>query len=204
MLTVSADLSINDHSQHQPDYSDSALVQQCLKGDRQSFRHLYRRYQSKVRSTLYQLCGISALDDLVQEVFLRVWKGLPNLRETGKFSTWIYRITWNVATDKRREFAQQRFQLETLYSKDAIAQVSHLSQVTDFDLMYLHYQDLVQRGLAHLSLEHRSVLVLHDLEEVPQKEVAEILSIPVGTVKSRLFRARAALREFLQQEGVQL
>jgi RNA polymerase sigma-70 factor (ECF subfamily) len=70
--------------------------------------------------------------------------------------------------------------------------------------MQLHYQDLVQRGLAQLSFDHRTILVLHDLEEVPQKEVAEILGIPVGTVKSRLFHARAAMRQFLQKEGVQL
>jgi len=58
--------------------------------------------------------------------------------------------------------------------------------------------------LASLSADHRTILVLHDLEEVPQKEVAEILSIPVGTVKSRLFHARASMRQFLQKEGVQL
>ena len=69
--------------------------------------------------------------------------------------------------------------------------------------MQLHYQDLVQRGLTHLSFDHRTILVLHDLEEVPQKEIAEILEIPVGTVKSRLFHARAALRQFLQSQGVQ-
>ena len=72
------------------------------------------------------------------------------------------------------------------------------------DLMHLHYQDLVQRGLKNLSFDHRSILVLHDLESVPQKEIAEILEIPVGTVKSRLFHARAAMRQFLYQEGVQL
>jgi RNA polymerase sigma-70 factor (ECF subfamily) len=70
--------------------------------------------------------------------------------------------------------------------------------------MRLHYQDLVQRGLTQLSFDHRTILVLHDLEEVPQKEVAEILGIPIGTVKSRLFHARAAMRQFLQKEGVQL
>ena len=72
------------------------------------------------------------------------------------------------------------------------------------DVMHLHYQDLVQRGLNELSAAHWTVLVLHDLEEVPQKDIAEILEIPVGTVKSRLFHARAAVRKFLDHEGVQL
>lgn len=177
--------------------ADSYLIDRCLQGDRQSFRLLYQRYQPKVRSTLYQLCGSSCLDDLVQEVFLRVWKGLPQLRQANQFSTWLYRIAWNVASDRRRQFAI------------ANSQKQNLSQIlpslpADRSLENLHYQDLVCRGLEQLSFEHRSVLVMHDLEEVPQKEVAQILEIPVGTVKSRLFHARAAMRHFLQQEGVQL
>ena len=67
-----------------------------------------------------------------------------------------------------------------------------------------HYQDMVQRGLTQLTEEHRSVLVLHDLQDLRQKEIAQILDIPVGTVKSRLFHARATLRTFFEQEGVQL
>ncbi|MFB2967547.1 MULTISPECIES: sigma-70 family RNA polymerase sigma factor [Aerosakkonema] len=177
--------------------SDSYLAEQSILGDQQRFRQLYHRYHQKVRSTLYQLCGPSTLDDLVQEVFLRAWKGLPQLRQTSQFSTWLYRICWNVACDQRRKYAQQRTFDSKLNTKSS-------DQVPAPDLMQLHYQDLVQRGLAQLSLEHRAVIVLHDLEEVPQKEVAEILGIPVGTVKSRLFNARAAMRQFLQQQGVQL
>lgn len=192
--------------------SDRELISQCLQGQKHSYRQLYRRYQSSVRSTLYQLCGAAYLDDLVQEVFLRVWKGLPKFRQTSQFSTWLYRITWNVAADQRRQFAKanQQQQAIRLGMADAIAQSSPedsqtVSPSSDHsNLMRLHYQDLVQRGLATLSLEHRAVLVLHDLEDLPQKEVAKILAVPVGTVKSRLFHARAAMRQFLQQEGVQL
>jgi RNA polymerase sigma-70 factor (ECF subfamily) len=160
---------------------------------------LYQRHQHKVRSTLYQLCGSAVLDDLVQDVFLRAWKGLPQFRQTAQFSTWLYRIAWNVASDQRRGFSQTRDRLRQIGQLTEAAPTSDRS-----DLLHLHYQDLVQRGLAQLSLDHRAVLVLHDLEELPQKEIAEILAIPVGTVKSRLFHARAALRQFLQQEGVQL
>jgi len=178
------------------DRDDQQLVRQCLQGDTTSFRWLYRRHQQRVRSILYQLCDATSLDDLVQDVFLRAWKGLPKFRQTAQFSTWLYRIAWNVASDHRQAAAQSRTRLQVLSNHSAIQQEAP-------DVLHLHYQDLVQRGLAHLSLEHRAVLVLHDLEEVPQKEVAEILQIPVGTVKSRLFHARAAMRQFLQQQGVQ-
>ncbi|MDJ1177212.1 sigma-70 family RNA polymerase sigma factor [Roseofilum capinflatum] len=176
--------------------NDSQLVHQCLQGDPQSYRPLYRRYQLQVRSTLYQLCGPSHLDDLVQEVFLRAWKGLPKFRKTAKFSTWLYRITCNVASDERRQLAKQN---QLSLNVDLLS----VSEDTS-DLMQLHYQDLVRRGLEQLTWEHRTVLVLHDLEDLPQKEIAQVLQIPVGTVKSRLFHSRAAMRNFLEEQGVQL
>ncbi|BAY31841.1 RNA polymerase sigma-70 factor [Nostoc carneum NIES-2107] len=175
---------------------DSALVKQCLQGDIQSYGLLYRRHQQRVRSIVSQ-CEPSSLDDLVQEVFVRAWKGLPKFRQTAKFSTWLYRIAWNLACDQRQAEVKRRTQLQALT-------VNTPSQQDAPDLMALHYQDLVQQGLINLSFDHRTILVLHDLEEVPQKEIAEILSIPIGTVKSRLFHARAAMRQFLQQQGVQL
>ncbi|MGK7872591.1 MAG: sigma-70 family RNA polymerase sigma factor [Xenococcaceae cyanobacterium] len=191
--------------------TDKELVLRCQQGDRASFRQLYRRYQQRVRSTLYQLCGIQMLDDLVQEVFLRAWTGLPKLRQASHFSTWIYRISWNVATDQRRQFAKRQQERDCYgisnrsSAEDDRTLNNTLSRPQDSpDLMELHYQDLVQRGLQTLSLEHRIVLVLHDLEDVPQKEVAKILKIPVGTVKSRLFYARSAIRKFLQQQGASL
>ncbi len=193
-------------SRSQPE-SDTYLVDLCLQGKTQSFGLLYQRHQQKVRSTLYQLCGAENLDDLVQEVFLRAWKGLSKFRQTAQFSTWLYRITWNVACDRRRVLASTRSrsipveneQLQNL-SDLASIKISHQSS----ELNNLHYQDLIQRGLTKLSLDHRTVLVMHDLEELPQKEIAEILSIPIGTVKSRLFHARAALKQFLDSQGVEL
>lgn len=176
---------------------DHVLINQCLAGHTQTYRILYRRHQAKVRSTLYQLCGEAALDDLVQDVFLRAWKGLPQFRQRSQFSTWLYRIVWNVAFDYRQYQARQRQQLA--YLQQALA-----PHPPSPDMLHLHYQDLVQRGLQVLSLEHQAVLVLHDLEQLPQKEIAAILAIPVGTVKSRLFHARTTMRQFLEQEGIQL
>jgi RNA polymerase sigma factor (sigma-70 family) len=187
--------TVSDDSQ--PELNDSQLVQRSLAGDTHSFRLLYRRHQQRVRAILCQRCDVSTLDDLVQEVFLRAWKGLPKFRQTAQFSTWLYRIAWNVASDQRQHAAKGRTQLQML--------TDHVSaQQESPDVMHLHYQDLVQRGLNHLSLDHRTVLMLHDLEEIPQKEIAEILEIPLGTVKSRLFHARTAMRQFLEKEGVQL
>ena len=177
--------------------TDQDLVKSCLQGDRESFRVLYQRHHLPVRSTLYQLCGASCLDDLVQDVFLRAWKGLKGFRQGSQFSTWLYRIAWNVASDQRRKFGQERSHLDRL-------KPFAVESTCNSDLTQVHYQDMVQRGLTQLSEEHRSVLVLHDLQDLPQKEIALILEIPIGTVKSRLFHARSTLRQFFLQEGVQL
>lgn len=182
--------------------TESELVALSRNGDSESFRLLYQSYQTKVRSTLYQLCGSSMLDDLVQEVFLRAWKGLPKLKVAEYFSTWIYRICWNVATDYRRKLAKNSQKLDSTTDLESIVWEGGAYNPQDTNLMQLHYQDLVRRGLEHLRLSHRVVIVLHDLEDIPQKEIAQILDIPIGTVKSRLHHARNILKKFLQQQGI--
>ena len=174
------------------------LVALAQNGDSESFRLLYQTYQVKVRSTLYQLCGSEMLDDLLQEVFLRAWKGLPKLKQAEYFSTWIYRICWNVATDYRRKLAQNKRQISPTSEIEFVI----TERTQEADLMQLHYQDVVKRGLEHLNLTHRVVIVLHDLEDIPQKKIAQILDIPIGTVKSRLYHARNTLKKFLQQQGI--
>jgi RNA polymerase sigma factor (sigma-70 family) len=197
---MEAALNLLAQSHPQPQTSgdpDHLLIQSCVKGNTHSFRQLYRRHQQKVRSLLFQLCGADELDDLVQDVFLRVWKGLPKLKQLDTFSTWLYRITWNVASDRRRSFAKGREHWQELIQQTPTHHPDH-------GLTHLHYEDLVRQGLNQLSFEHRTILVLHDLQDIPQKEVAEILSIPTGTVKSRLFHARSAMRTYLQQQGAQI
>jgi RNA polymerase sigma-70 factor, ECF subfamily len=197
---IPAEASNNDPSAAR-EFTDIELVLQCQQGNQPSFRQLYRRYSSRVRSTLYQLCGAYALDDLVQEVFLRAWKGLPQLRQPSQFSTWLYRICWNVASDQRRTLQKQRSFNSKLKAEAEAPPLANSKYSQGPDLMDLHYQDLIQRGLQQLSFEHRAVLVLHDLEDLPQKEVAQILGIAVGTVKSRLFHARMSLRQYIQEQG---
>ena len=186
---------------------DLSLVQACLQGDSYAFKKLYQRHHQKVRSTLYQLCGSDGLDDLVQDVFLRAWKGLSKFRQDAQFATWLYRIAFNVASDRRKVLAKMRSQSISV-EDEQLANLADANVGRNPDhqpaLTQMHYQDLMQRGLAKLSNDHRAVLVLHDLEELPQKEIAEILAIPVGTVKSRLFHARSAIKKFLEAQGVEL
>jgi RNA polymerase sigma-70 factor (ECF subfamily) len=185
---------------------DLDLVQACLRGDSHAFPKLYQRHNQKVRSTLYQLCGSDGLDDLVQDVFLRAWRGLPKFRQSAQFGTWLYRIAFNVASDRRKALAKMRSQSINLEDEQLanLADADLTQAHTPQPLNQMHYQDILQRGLSKLSDDHRAVLVLHDLEELPQKEIAAIFGVPVGTVKSRLFHARSAIKKFLEAEGVEL
>jgi RNA polymerase sigma factor (sigma-70 family) len=178
--------------------SDAALIRECQQGKTDAFRELYRRHQKSVRSMLGHLCDPAMLEDLVQEVFMKAWKGLPNMRGSAQFSTWLYRIAWNVGADYRRSMAQQR--QRTQQQEILCAATENATHA----LQEMHHQDLVSRGLQHISADHAIVIVLHDLQDLPQSEIAEILKIPIGTVKSRLFHARQTLRQFFQQEGVSL
>jgi RNA polymerase sigma factor (sigma-70 family) len=189
------EMTINAHAEN---CSDLELIRACQKGDADAFRGLYRRHQQRVRALLHHLCDATTLDDLVQEVFLRAWKGLPKMRGSAQFSTWLYRIAWNVGADYRRQMAKNNHR-----TQQQGAWVESMEQ-TASPWQQIHCQDLVRRGLAQLSEDRAVVMILHDLQDVPQSEIAEILRIPVGTVKSRLFHARAMLRQFFQQEGVTL
>lgn len=188
--------------------SDRQLVEASLAGQSRAFQVLYGRYQARVRSTLFQLCGADGLDDLVQDVFLRAWRGLPRFRHGSSFSTWLYRIVWNLASDRRRDLARHRSTFADPAGETTVEDLASdrpdLQAVNSSDWLQMHYRDLVQRALANLSIEAQAVVVLCDLEDLPQKEVAEILAIPLGTVKSRLFSARAQMRRFLEREGVKL
>ncbi len=177
-----------------PDWDVIVII---LAGQPEHFRLLYRRHHPRVRSLLFQLCGAPAVDDLVQEVFFRAWKGLPRLQRRAKFTTWLYRITCNVAHDYRRQAARRCAQAQTWQTETP-------PSIPAPDLAELHYQDVVKRGLETLGRAQREVLVLHDLEGLAQREIAQILSIPVGTVKSRLFHARQKVRQFFEQEGIAL
>jgi RNA polymerase sigma-70 factor, ECF subfamily len=181
-----------------PPPSDAELIRDCQRGKTDAFRELYQRYQKSVRAMLQHLCDPAMLEDLVQEVFIKAWKGLPKMRGTAKFSTWLYRIAWNVGADYRRSMAQHRKRTQ---------QQEMMSAATDnttHALQQLHHQDLVSRGLQQISEDHAIVIILHDLQDIPQAEIAEILKIPTGTVKSRLFHGRQTLRQFFHQEGVSL
>ncbi len=167
-------------------------IESYTSGELKSFSDLYEKYNQMIRSVLFKLCNADELDDLIQDAFVKVWKGLPSFKRGAKLKTWIYRVTYNVALDNLRKRKQQTLELKA----ELISNGSNENEFMN--------KDLVQNGLSKLAEEHRSVLVLHCMEGLSVNEVSEITKVPEGTVKSRLHYARSKMHEILTKNGVSL
>lgn len=178
------------------DLSDEALVQAALReGGERPFGELVRRHEGKVRGLLLRLTSDRNLaDDLAQEVFLRAYRGLVGFEGRARFSTWLYRIAYNVYLNHRarvRELAA----LPENFEAGAMAPETSMS-ASRSDLR----RDL-DAAIAALPERYRAVVMLYYLEDVSYPEIAEILELPLGTVKTHLHRAKRMLREHLDGWG---
>lgn len=170
--------------------SDAQLVQRAARqGDQAAFRELIRRHQGRIRGLLLRLCrGDAALtDDLAQEVFLRIHRGLVGFEGRARFSTWAYRIAYNVYLN-HRERTRELVGLPKGYDH-ATPPGPRPEDADNGDLR----RDL-EHALDMLPERYRRVLVLHYLRDVSYPEIAELLDLPLGTVKTHLHRAKRLLR----------
>ena len=171
--------------------TEKELVRAAAEGDASAFEALLRQYENKVYHLALKMCG-SPEDaaDVAQEAFLAAWRGLPNYRGEAGFSTWLYRLTSNAAIDHLRRSKRQR-------GEDAVdgGPTPHAAaEGTEL-------RDAVENGLAQLSDDHRRVLVLREMEGLSYEEISDKLGLDLGTVKSRISRARNALRKILVKSG---
>lgn len=186
---------------------EEALIRKAAGGDEDAFAALMEAHQGKVYGLILRLTG--SVDDaleLSQETFFNAWRGLPNFHFESRFSTWLYRLASNVAIDfLRKEKRRRSVNVTSLSTEEDDAQ--RLLDIPD-DRFTPHQaaerrelQDAVRRGIDCLSEEHRQILLLRELGGLSYAEIARKLDLEEGTVKSRIARARAALKEILTQEG---
>jgi RNA polymerase sigma-70 factor (ECF subfamily) len=170
------------------------LVTRACEGDKPAFAELVRRHQGRVRGLLMRLAQDRVLaDDLAQEVFLRAYRGLVGFQRRSAFGTWLYRIAYNCYLNNRTRV--RRFcELPEDYVAAAVAPESALSAPRS-DLR----RDL-SAAIESLPERYRAVVVLYYLEEVSYPEIADILSVPLGTVKTHLHRAKKLLRERMSEQ----
>lgn len=173
------------------------LISRARGGDREAFGALVEQYRDNVYRLAYRMCGNAYdADEAAQEAFVAAWRALPNFRGDAKFSTWLYRLTTNAAIDVMRR--EKRHQTVGDGEMMEVADDADSPQET---VERTEQQEAVQKALATLSEEYREVLLLRYMEELDYAEIAEVLQLPSGTVKSRINRAKAALKAALLKSG---
>ncbi len=171
-----------------------------------AFAQLLELHQNKVYGLTLRLTG-SPEDamELTQETFFNAWRGLPNFHFESKFSTWLYRLATNATIDfLRREKRRKSLTVTSLSAEDdpqRLLDIPDRRFTPQDELERKEFQAAVRRGLEQLSDEHRQVLVLRELNGLSYAEIAQVLGIEEGTVKSRISRARLALRKVLLADG---
>ncbi|MDH7514580.1 MAG: sigma-70 family RNA polymerase sigma factor [Bacteroidota bacterium] len=178
------------------DLSDDFLVMKFQAGDRNAFRILFDRYRERVRNVVYNILhDVSALDDMAQEIFLRVYDGLSNFRFDSAFSTWLYRIAVNRCRDEIRKRRIRRvFSLQAIMESGNGKMLSSLASCPPGEP---DIGDAIREALARLPDRYRIPVVLRDIEGFRYEEIAQITQTETGTVKSRIARGRAILRTLL-------
>lgn len=183
------------------------LIRRLRERDEKAFREVVDEYGDRVFNLTYRMLGNrEEAEDLAQEVFIAVFKHIDSFRGDSKFSTWLYRITANHCKNRikylSRRHDRNRSEYDETYAQHGVE--SGLTAPTqapqpDTHLEGRQLERLMQECLAELDEDHRIVIVLRDIEELSYEEICEVTNVPDGTVKSRLHRARAALRKKIQQ-----
>lgn len=183
-------------------FSENDLIVQAQAGDRHSFDQLVARAYPLVFNTAYRIVGDhDAAADATQMAFVRAFRSLRTFRRSSSFTTWLYRIVSNVCLDMVRR-DKRRTQSLTLDSDDdplVERDIPDDTALPERTVLETELQQTVHRALGQLRMEHRTVLVMYDLAGFSYEEIAEMLKLPLGTVKSRLNRARLALREEMEK-----
>jgi RNA polymerase sigma-70 factor, ECF subfamily len=182
---------------------DNRLITECREGNAAAFGELVGRYQDRLFNTVLRLVhNAEDARDVVQEAFLHAYQSLHSFKGDSLFFTWLYRIAVNTAISMKRKqkpVLHLRAEgddknLEPLDPTES-SRPSHAIELAEEERR-------VHDALAKLSAEHRAVLVMKDMEGMKYEEMAEILDVPIGTIRSRLHRARLEMRDvLLQQEG---
>jgi RNA polymerase sigma-70 factor (ECF subfamily) len=169
------------------DFDERELVGRCQRGEDSAFAELVDRYKNLVYAMIYRMMtDRTQVEDLAQDVFLKIHRGLPYFRGEARLSTWIYRIVANVcvqARSNRRPMTSSTDVAEPASSDGAFAD--------------LELRDRIEKAMAKLPDNYRFLIAAHYLKGVQYEALAESLNIPLGTVKTHLFRAKRQLRELM-------
>lgn len=184
---------------------ESRIVQKVLKGDVNAFEKLVLEYEKSVYNIALRMTGNSEdASDMTQEAFIKAYNSLQSFRGDSKFSVWLYRIATNVCLDFLRSKSRKptvSLSVEDNEGEEVQLDVADESQSPELLLDRQMTRESVRRGLETLSPEYRQILLLREIQGLSYDEISQALGLEVGTVKSRIFRARKKLCTFLLQDG---
>jgi len=186
------------------DDDDRELVERARAGDEGAFAQLVTRYEGRVYNLALRYCGdVHEAGDLAQEAFLRVYRGLSGFRGTARFSTWLYRIVINVCRDwERKRRRRPTVAWPTVDDGDRPKDLPDPAPGPEEVSADNELRRRVVQEIAQLPQEYRQAVLLRDVQDLSYGEIAHILQVSVGTVKSRIHRGRAALRDRLAAAGL--
>jgi RNA polymerase sigma-70 factor, ECF subfamily len=177
---------------------EEELIESALAGNGASFEVLVRRYQDRLYTAMISVVGnADEAEDVVQEAYIQAYLKLDTFQQNSRFFTWLYRIAFNFALARRR---RKRGQVSLEEHRENAGQ----EPISDGDAPEMRMTrcedvELVHKGLSLLTEDHKAILVLREMEDMSYEDIAEVLDISIGTVRSRLNRARLALKTQLEK-----
>ena len=185
--------------------TEQELVARARAGDQDAFEQLVLDNQKRIYTLCLRMTGDPEDgQDLAQEAFLNAWRGLPGFKGDSSFATWVYRLAGNACLDflrrrKRRQGVEGGPSMDD--EESGWAEPADPRQDPEGETLRRELKQAVEEGLAALPDHHRQVLVMRALSGMTYQEISQVLEVDLGTVKSRIARARLALKNYLQQDG---
>ncbi len=182
--------------------ADKTVIQRALEGDQKAFAEILSRYRIAIYNLIYKMVhNREETEDLVQEAFIKAFSSLATFNEEYAFSTWLYKIAINNCIDHFRKRKLKTMSMDTpIESKDGTInrEFSDSSNLPDDTLLSKEKAHLIENAIQSLPEKYRISIVLRHNEDRSYEEISEILKIPLGTVKARIFRAREMLKKQLK------
>jgi len=180
------------------------LIKQALGGDQTAYEKLLKRYKNGIYNMIYQMIkNREETEDLVQETFIKAFNSLHRYNDTFAFSTWLYKIAFNHCIDAIRKKKLQTLPLDKpvqVRDGEVQHQIKDSTDTPEGDYLFSEKKDFIKKTILALPEKYRVTILLRHQEERSYEEISEILHIPLGTVKARIFRAREILKKKLQEE----
>ena len=183
---------------------EKILISKAKEGDKKAFEEIISLYEKKVFSTIYYMVkNENEVEDIAQEVFVKIYRNLKNFKEESSLYTWIYRITINVCIDELKKKKNVVYIDEKIETADGAMEIQ--LEDTAKGPEHLAEDEELKRKITNcirkLPVDQRTMIILRDIKGFTYMEIAEMTKINLGTVKSKINRARAALKQILEEDG---